>query len=70
MSYLICTPDYLRHVTRKPVFEVCDQITLKPICSAIDVNWSNEIANIETRDIILSRQRTTKALISLHVCAG
>ena len=29
-----------------------------------------EISNIETRGIILSRQRTTKALISLCGCVG
>ena len=31
---------------------------------------SHEIANIETRDIILSRQRIRKALIRLYGCAG
>ena len=31
---------------------------------------SHGIANIEARDIILSRQRTTKVLNSLHGCAG
>ena len=25
---------YIRHVTRKPVFGICDQVKLKPACSA------------------------------------
>ena len=57
-------------VTRKPVFGVCDQVRLKPACSVIEASKGHEIANIETRDIILSRQRTTKVLIRLRVCAG
>ena len=57
-------------VMRKPVFRVYDQVRLKPACSAKDASWSHEIANIETRDIILTRQRTTKVLIRLCRCAG
>ena len=48
--------------TRKPV---CDQVRLKPVSSASETNWNLEISDIETKDIILSRQRTTKALIRL-----
>ena len=43
-------------VTRKPVFGVSDQVRLKPACSATEASWSLEISDIETRDIILSRQ--------------
>ena len=50
-------------VTRKQVFGVFDQVGLKPACSATEASYSLEISDIETRDIILSRQRTTKALI-------
>ena len=57
-------------VTRKPVFAVFNQVRLQPACSATEASESHEIANIETREIILSRLRTTKALISLHRCAG
>ena len=57
-------------VTRKPVFGVCHQVRLKSACSATEASWSHEISVIETRDIILSRQRTTKVLIRLHGCAG
>ena len=48
---------------------VCDQGWLKPTCTATKASLSLEISNIETRDIILSRQRTTKLLIRLRVCA-
>ena len=41
----------------------------KPACSATEASESHEIAIIE-RDIILSRQQTTKALIRLRRCAG
>ena len=42
---------------RKPVFGVCDQVRLKPACSVTETSWSLEISDIETRGIILSRQR-------------
>ena len=60
----------LSHVTRKPVFGIFDQVRLKPACWATETSQSLEIANVETRDIILSRHRTTKALIRLRGCAG
>ena len=50
-------------VTRKPVFSVFDQVRLKPVYS--EVSYSHEIANIDTRDIILSRQRTTKVTLQI-----
>ena len=49
---------------------VCDQLRLKLACSATEAVYSHEIANIETRNILLCRQRTTKALIRLPCCAG
>ena len=60
----------ISHVTRKPVFGVCDQVRHKPACSADETRLSLEISAIETRDIILSRQQTTKVLIRLRGCAG
>ena len=56
-------------MTRKPVFEVCDQVRLKPVCSATETSYSLEILNLQRRGIILSRQRTTKVLIRLRGCA-
>ena len=58
------------HVTRKPVFGVFHQVTLNPVCSTKEACYSHEIANIETRYIILPRQRTTKVLIRLRGCTG
>ena len=57
-------------VTRKPVFQVCDQVRLKPACAATATTYSLQIAAIACRHIILSRQRTTKMLIRLRRCAG
>ena len=61
---------YMSIVTRKPVFVVCDQDRLKPVCSAEEGSYSLEIANIDTKDIILPRQRTTNVLIRLRGCAS
>ena len=58
----------MSHVTRKPVLRVSDQVRLKPVCSAKEDSFSHEIAIIDTKDIILSRQRTTKVMRSL-LCA-
>ena len=44
------------YVMRKPVFGVCDQVRLKPACSAVETSKRLEISDIETRGIILSRQ--------------
>ena len=33
-SMFCCVPFHMSHVTRKPVFGVCDQVRLKPACSA------------------------------------
>ena len=60
----------MSHVTRKPVFGVSDQVWLKPACSTSEVIWSLEILDLARIDIILSRQRTIKALIRLRGCAG
>ena len=61
---------YMSLVTRKPVFGVCDQVRLKPACRATEARQRLEIANIETRDIILSRQRTTTAEADLRHCCS
>ena len=48
-------------VMRKPVRGFCDQVRLKPACSATETSWRLEILDIETRGIILSKQRIRKA---------
>ena len=58
------------HVMRKPVFGVSDKVRLKPACAATEARSKLEISDIETRGIILSRQRTTKVLIRLRERAG
>ena len=60
---------WLRLVTRKSVFGICDQVRHKPACAATEARQRLEISDIETRDIILSRQRIAKALIRLRGCA-
>ena len=42
-----------------------DQARNKPACTATEASWSLEISAIESRDIVLPKQRTTKALIRL-----
>ena len=44
---------------------VSDKVRHKPACAATEASYSNEISAIESWDITLSRQRTTKALIRL-----
>ena len=58
------------HVTRKPVFGVCDQLRLKPACSADETGLGLEILAIASRGIILLRQQTTKVLIRLRLCCS
>ena len=48
-----------------------NQVRLKPACSATETSWSLEISDIATIGVILSKQRTTKALIRLlHLCCS
>ena len=61
---------YMSLITRKPVFGVCDHDSLKPACSAIETSYGLEILVIASWCIVLSRQRTTKALIRQRGCAG
>ena len=61
---------HMSHVARKPVFKVSDQVRLKPACSTSEASWSLEILDLESIDIILSRQLTKKALIKLCSYAG
>ena len=49
---------------------VCDQVRLKPVCSADETSYVLKFQTIASRDIKLSRQRKTKALIRLRSCTG
>ena len=62
--------NYMNHGMRKPVFGVCDQVRLKPACSATETSKRLEILHIETTDIIPSCQQTTKAVIRMRECVG
>ena len=59
---------HLSHVTRKPVFGVCNKVRLKPACSATENSWSLGILDLAGIDIIFVR--TTMALIRQHGCTG
>ena len=47
----------------KCVFGGCEQVRFKPACSATEASKSLETLDTGSIDIILSKQRTTKALI-------
>ena len=59
-------------VATKPVFGVSDKarLQLKSVSSAIETSYKTEISLAASLDMILSKKRMTKALISLHGCAG
>ena len=57
-------------VATKPVFGVSDQAMLKPDPSITETSKKIEIKLKESSDMILSKKRITKALISLRGCAG
>ena len=60
----------MSQITKIPVIGVCDQLRLKPVCSATKTSYSFEILDLASLRIILSRQRTRKALIRQRGCAG
>ena len=57
-------------VSRKPVFGVSDKASFKPVSSAKETSQKSEISLVASLDMILLDKRITKALISLHGCAG
>ena len=76
---LKCTRSYCKHYHCSDIWAsswenvssgVSDQVRLKLTCSATEASMRLEILVTETSDVILSRQRTTKALIRLRGCAG
>ena len=47
------------------------QVRHKPACGVTEASWSLEISDIETRGIILRRQRTTADVqADLHLCCS
>ena len=57
-------------VARKPIFGVSDKVRLKPVSLATETSQEIEILLVASLDMILSNERTTKALIRLHGCTG
>ena len=57
-----------KHV--KHVFGVSDKVRFKPVSSATETGKKIEISLVASLDIILSRKRITKELVSLCGCAG
>ena len=54
---------------KKPVSSgVSDQAIHKPACAATEASSSLQISARESRDIILSKQRTTKTEADLRLC--
>ena len=54
----------------EPCHMVCDQVSLKQACSAMETNLCLENLDLGSIWILLSRQRTTKVLIRLFKYAG
>ena len=50
----------MSHIVKKLSLGVCDQVIIKPACSATEANWSLVTLDIPSIGIILSRQQTTK----------
>ena len=57
----------MSHVKRKPAFGVSDQVRHKPACAATEASKRLEISDIETRDIILSRQLSAPLLVAYGI---
>ena len=60
---------YFSLLTKKPVFRVCDQVRLKPACSARD-KLVLKISRLPSTGIVLPRKRKTKVLNRLRGCVG
>ena len=62
--------NYMGLNATKPVFGVSDKVRLKPVSSATENSKKIEISLVASLDMILSKQRITKALISLRGSTG
>ena len=54
----------MSHITRKPVFGICDLVRLKPACSAKETSYSPEILGLASIGIIL---QATPAMSTSHI---
>ena len=54
----------------KPVFGISNKVRLKPVSSATETSYTIEISPVASLDMIHSKTRILKALISLRGCAG
>ena len=54
----------------KPVFEFFDKVRPKPVSLATETSLKIEISPVASLDMIPSKTRITKALISLRRCTG
>ena len=65
-----CYEHHFSLVATKPVFGVSDKMRFKPACSATETSLKIEISLVASLDMVLSKQRSTKALIRLRGWAG
>ena len=72
MIQIVVTDAILATITHMSLVTsgVYDQVRLNPACSATGTSQSLDILDVASIDIILSKQRTIKALIRLRRCAG
>ena len=56
------------HDARKPVFGVSNKVRFKPVSSALGTSLKIKISLVASLDIILSKKRIKKGLISLRLC--
>ena len=54
----------------KPVFGASEKARLKPSFSATETSWKIEILLVASLDMVISKKRIPKVLISLCGCAG
>ena len=59
----------MSHVTRKPFFGVCDQVRLKPACSATETSKSLEILGIDTIRAANNKDADQTARMHRLICA-
>ena len=70
LAWICCSPMVWAMSWKNVSLGICDQVKLKPACSATEASYSLETLDIASIGIILSKQRTTMVLTSLHECAG
>ena len=58
----------MSHVTRKPVFEVCDQLKPKPACSATEASYSLQIQKYYTIQAANNKSADQTAQMRRLIC--